>query len=618
MENERAPDRRTLIAWVSVGVSLAAFWAAASAAHWFIDSPFLMLPVDAASTAQSSRVLTGTEWLLTQTALLFVLPAIAAAAYALRGRDSPLSKIAQFLQGDPRVVPALMATIAIAGAAFVGYALIAHTELLDDERSYMFQAELLRHGKFSEPGLPHAFRNQMILVDPVHTSKYPPGNALLLVVGMLVHAPYLIHPLLAGVLVIAVHSFVKDAFGEKQAHLAAGLAALSPFVWAIHGTVLAFGAAGAAVALLLAGVMRHDRTASVRSGVLAGAALGFLAIVRPFDAAILGGPLALWSILRAKKRMRTVALIALGVGFFIWLIPVQNHAVTGSYTKMVYTLDHENPMHLGFTRPFAGPYVHSLGGGVIVVSTVLLRLDGWLIGLPGALLVAVVGLLQRDTGAKLLRWLVALFVVCFLIIPAPGTWDVGPTYGYVLAPILFAAIAHGIAAIVGYSGRFRAIAEWAVLAAVAAALVTITPLRLARVTELASAVRSPWEFIASSGIGNANVVVGPIWTRAAAGWGYGYPPDIPTGDDTHATLFLPLSRTEYAEAKPLLADQPTYLLGMDGQAFVRTGERHFTLTAFDPDKNWPKMPAAIVPPLGTTTARSATTASTPSAAATTP
>lgn len=588
MSEDGPTDRRAIAPWVVVAVAFAGFWAAASAAKWYIDAPFLMLPVDAPNAAQSSRVVTSVEWLLTQSAVLFVLPAIAFAAFALRGRERPLTKVDEFLAGDPRVVPALMASIAIAGAAFVGYALLSHTELLDDERSYLFQADLLRHGKFSEAALPHAFRNQMILVDPAHTSKYPPGNALLLALGMLVHAEYLIHPLLAGVLVLSVHAFVKDAFSEKQAHLAAGLAALSPFVWAIHGTVLSFGVAGTTVALALAGAARHDRTSSTVSALVCGGALGFLAIVRPFDAAVLGAPIALWCVLRSKTRVRTAGLVVVGAAMFVWLIPIQNHAVTGSYTKMLYSLDRENPMHLGFTKPFAGPYVHSLGGGIVVTSTVLLRLDGWLLGVPGALVVAAVGLLQKDTGAKLLRWLVGFFVVAFLVIPAPGTWDVGPTYGYVVAPILFAAIAHGIAALLRVAGRFRTVGEWAIFATIAAALVTVTPLRYARMTQLARAVREPWEFVASSGVGNANVVVPPIWARGAAGWGYGYPYEIETGEGTRAKLVFPLSRAEYDEIKPMLGNDPVYLLGMDRQAFAQTGERHFTLTPLDPNMDWPR------------------------------
>jgi hypothetical protein len=583
--------RSTLVPWLVVGLSLAAFWATAHAADWFIDRPFLMPPPDAPSAVASSRTLTPVENGLTLAALTFVLPAIAAAAFALRGRERPFVAIADFVRGDPRVVPALAATVAIAGAAFVGFALVGHTELLDDERSYLFQADLLRHGKFAEAGLPHAFRNQMVLVDPVHTSKYPPGNALLLALGMLVHAPGVVHPILAGVLVVALHAFVKDAFGEREAHLAAALAALSPFVWAIDGTVLAFGTAGTCVALLLAGVARHDRTGSTPSALVAGAALGFLALTRPFDAAAIGAPIALWCLLRSRSRVRTAALVGAGVLAFAWLIPVQNHAVTGSWTSMPYGLDHENPMKLGFTRPFAGPYVHSVGGGLFSTATLFARLDGWLVGIPGALLLAIAGMAQRDPGAKLLRWVTAIFAVAFLVIPGPGTWDVGPTYGFVIAPLLFAAMAHGAAALARFGASHRSAIEWGLLGAVAAAFVTVTPLRFARLTELASAIRSPWEAVASSGIGEANVVVPTIRGRMAAGWGYGYPPEIETSATTKAHLFFPLSRAEYDEALPLLPKVPVYVLVLDGPGFARTGERKFVLAPADPEQLFPKKPA---------------------------
>lgn len=595
--DDRQPTRRnTTVVLVAVVLGLLAFWGTAKSCGWFLDVPFVMRPSDTLNALESARFLTGPEALLTQCLALYVVPSALGAAWLLRGRARPFERIAGFLEGDPRVVPVLAATVAVIGAAFVGYALLDHTELLDDERSYLFQADLFAHGRTHGPGLPEAFRNQMLLVDPVQTSKYPPGNALLLALGVLLHAPHMVEPLLAGLLVLAVHAFVRDAYGERHAHLAAMLTALSPFTWAIFGTSLSFGPAAVAFALTIAGLARHEKTGSTTSSFVAGLGAGALFVIRPFDAAVLAAPALLFGARRAPKRSRFALASVLGVAALAWLIPWHNHAITGSYTVMPYTLDHANPMHLGFTRPFAGPYEHSLAGSAAVEATLLLRLDGWLLGFPGALLLAAVGLLRRDglPATALLRLLLATFLAAFVIVPAPGTWDVGPTYGYVLLPVLVPAATRGASWAFGAATRqgpaTRDVAEWALLALLAAGMLSATPLRFARLTLLAREIRAPWDFIASSGAGDVVVVVPRTRGRAAAGWGFGYPYEIDTSPSTKARLFIPLNRAEYDAGMKHLGATSALRLTVDEDAFFRTSERRFQLLPVDPEKLWPTAP----------------------------
>src|SRR5262245_33877545 len=186
---------------VVIALGLAAFWATATSCHFFLDEPFLMKPVDAPATLDSARFLTPQEALMVLCAALWVVPAIVATSLLLRRRPAPFERLAAWAGEDARAVPVIAAAVATAGAAFVAYALIDKAVILDDERSYLFQAELFARGQVALPALPAALRNQMFLVQPVFASKYPPGNALLLVPFVLVHAPYLAHPLLAAALV---------------------------------------------------------------------------------------------------------------------------------------------------------------------------------------------------------------------------------------------------------------------------------------------------------------------------------------------------------------------------------------------------------------------------------
>ncbi|MDD6132951.1 MAG: hypothetical protein PUB55_09405, partial [Bacteroidales bacterium] len=72
---------------------------------------------------------------------------------------------------------------------------------------------------------------------------YPPGLSVLLVPGALLGVPHLMPPLLGGALVSVTYAFVREAYGVRQALLAAALLAVSPFLWCNAGTVMSFAPA---------------------------------------------------------------------------------------------------------------------------------------------------------------------------------------------------------------------------------------------------------------------------------------------------------------------------------------------------------------------------------------
>jgi hypothetical protein len=572
--------------------ALGAFWATAKAVDWFSDAPYLMLPPHAPSTFESSRFITPHETALALVAALYVLPAAWLVAVAMRGSRGPMERLATALKGDDRTIPVLTAVLAIAGAAFVSYALIDKTELLDDERSYLFQAKLFTTGKISLPGLPAAFRNPMFIVHPVFASKYFPGNAAALALGVLVGAPHVIHPLLAGATTLAVYSFVNDAFGKRQAMLAAVLFAISPFVVCMDGTVMPFGLAAAGAAAMLAGISRATKTSRALPGLLGGLALGVLFVTRPFDAVVLGAPAGGWLVYaawRGRLPWAVVGSFALGFAALAWIVPWYDHALTGSAWKTGYALE-GNPIRLGFQRSFVGPYRHTPVQAGAVEASLLLRLDSWLWALPGGLVLVLVGVVRSDAAPldALLRASVASFLLGFVLVPAPGTWDVGPTYAFFVVPVLVALATRGVHRIwtLCEDRPRRAQLEWALTAFLALGLVTTTPLRLARIANLAAAIRAPWDFVAASRAGGAVIVVPPTGGRGAPGWGYGYPYEIKTADGKTSKLIRPLGRAEYDEAMAYLGAHDSLALEMNDRLLTVTKERGFLLVPFDPEKRW--------------------------------
>src|SRR3954465_8892188 len=73
--------------------------------------------------------------------------------------------------------------------------------VVSDELSYVLQARIFASGHWVAPAPPSeaGFQQLHVLVSPVLASKYPPGHPLLLAIGAIAGAVWLIPLLLAGV-----------------------------------------------------------------------------------------------------------------------------------------------------------------------------------------------------------------------------------------------------------------------------------------------------------------------------------------------------------------------------------------------------------------------------------
>jgi hypothetical protein len=72
--------------------------------------------------------------------------------------------------------------------------------IVSDEFSYVLQARIFASGHWVAPPPPseQAFQQSHVIVTPVLASKYPPGHALLLALGSVVGAVWLVPVILTG------------------------------------------------------------------------------------------------------------------------------------------------------------------------------------------------------------------------------------------------------------------------------------------------------------------------------------------------------------------------------------------------------------------------------------
>ncbi len=563
------------------------FWAVACAADYFVDAPFLYTTSEEwtqnliKSVARSIRPEEATLFIAS---LFGTLPAVLFLALQLRGRaPRPLRALEQFAARDSVHFVALFAALA-ALLAWLGFRFVlAGTALIDDERSYLFAARNLATGTFFREAMPAAFRNPMLLTAPAWISKYPPGFAALLTPGVLLGLPRLMPSLVCAWSIAGMFQLAKSLFGLRTAVLATVLWTFSPFQLAIHSTTMIFGTSGCLALWSAALVARAVLQREPRALVFAAALSALHVLVRPFDAGLV---LATASLVLAARYPRPEALrrlAILGAGFTLGLLGLGlfNLRLFGSALSSGYTVAGDYQFGF-FVRSLPGfAYEHTPVQALAHVIVAFARLDGWLVGVPGALLLATLTLIKPSRHERALLLGVAVHLLGYSLLASSGTFDVGPTYYYLVAPCyLLLAIRGGLRVQMVLARKQRNLVAWASLVVVPVAWLTVVPMKAMRLKELASAIDAPWAFLAESDLNQGLVIVPPFKKMHAAGYGLGYPYEVATRTGT-LRLIRPKSAQELADAaRALHYTGPVYRLDLDEAAFQSDGSRSYRLQEF--------------------------------------
>jgi hypothetical protein len=270
-------------------------------------------------------------------------------------------------------------------AAFGLSALVSRTVFeglphLEDEIAYLFQAKVFAAGHvvadIPEPS--RAFW-QPFVIDHRATGhrfgKYPPGWPMLLALGLLVGAPWLVNAAAAGAVVILTYQLGRDVYDQDVGVAAALLVALSPAVLLLSGTLMPHSSSLLLATLTLWASWRwRSDPARKRWPALIGAAVGLLLATRPTDGIAVGLPLAVWTAATIRTwegdrtsdaRRARISGLAVLVGTTLViaaLLPAFNAIATGDPLTNLYTMVWPYD-RLGFGSEF-GRGGHTLSKGL--------------------------------------------------------------------------------------------------------------------------------------------------------------------------------------------------------------------------------------------------------------
>ncbi len=481
----------------------------ALAPGWFLLLAALVMVFAAAvPTASVTRfagevVLAGTVMALAALTLVLAVRAMPRDALAaITGRCAPL------LADEPdsaagrwwaRRLPVFAALWVLVVTGLLAWFVWERMPHIDDSIAYLFQAKYLSLGRLwlPRPADPDSFGVAHLLVDgPRWYGKFFPGWPAVLALGVLVHLPWLVNPVLATISILLAHRLVRRHYGVGTAHAAVLLLAVSPWFLFMSASFMAHTASlfWLLVALVAIDAVR-DRGAHLL-GVVAGVALGMLFLTRPFDAAQVGPVAGLWALGRGPWRPRLARVVTIGVSaalvtglYFAYNALLTGHALTVPHhlwADQIFGPGHDN---LGFGPGRGVPMWSNMdplpGHGFLDVVlnanknffAINFELFGWAAGSLVLALLALqpAALRRRDL---LLLGIAAMVVIGHAFYWFPGGPDLGARYWYLTILTCVVLTVRGITVVAERLSVPRArVAAFAVLASVAA-LGTVLPWRI--------------------------------------------------------------------------------------------------------------------------------------------
>jgi hypothetical protein len=349
----------------------------------------------------------------------------------------------------------VVATLVAAWMAAVPLEGIPH---VTDEVSYTLQARLFAAGARTGPALPYPSMLSFPYWNGAGASfsPFPPGWPALLAAGEGLGLGWLVNPVLVGLLPLMAWLLGREWAGPRVADLAAVAAAVSPAVLVVAASHMSHTSVLVALAGLLVVVVRG------RDGAawwwIAGGAAAYGVLARPYDAALVGGPLLLLGLLRAPSMAARIPLLLLP-GLATALLLADNLALTGSllrfpmdaYFDQVVGDARAGCNRLGFGADVGcvatqGSFGHTPAKAAVNLWQSVRALDRMTLGMPLGGVAALAGLAMLK---RRLPWLI-------LVAVAGGYamyWSPGQAYGARFWQPMLAVLPVGVAVVAARVGR---------------------------------------------------------------------------------------------------------------------------------------------------------------------
>ncbi len=340
---------------------------------------------------------------------------------------------------------------------------------VNDEIAYHFQAKLFQSGRLyaTSPCGREFFDFPHVINNGKWYSIYPPGFPLLLVPGLVFHAPWLVNPVLAALAVFLFFLLGTEVYGRPVGLLAALLAAISPWFLLMSSTMMSHTSSLFFNTLFLLFLFRFLRRPSLGLGLAAGASWGIAFLIRPLNALFFSLVFLLYFVFRLLKspgkRARRNALALLVVAFaFVGLLLLYNTLTNGAPFRMGYMVRYGPSYSVIFGRAATLDSDFTPLAGAVQMADNLRALNSDLFGWPISSFLAMLPLLwlARINPKDRKMDLLLLSGIGCLVIAFSFFWGafvfIGARMLFDALPLFLLLSARGITEIPGLVGRISA------------------------------------------------------------------------------------------------------------------------------------------------------------------
>jgi hypothetical protein len=387
-----------------------------------------------------------------------ILVAIGAAVIAWLPQSSLRALPERCAQLLTRPSPAAFAAVIGVGTIVLclAAALYAYTlhAIAADELAQLWHAKILASGRLSLPADPNPefFAIDNVIDTGRWYSQFPIGGPAVLALGVLIGAPWLVNPLLAGATSVAIYHFARNAYGEVEGRAITALFAVTPVFLLMSGSHMNHVPTLFLMSVAMAGLVELDRDTPRIQPLVVTAIIGFtigaMATIRPLDAAVAAvvtGAFQVTLMARGRLRLQELAMQAATGTLAVVPLLYANWATTGSALRFGYNVmwgaAHQIGFHVDPTGAEHTP-TRALAYAVRYVNDLNLFVEAWPV--PGLVFAMATLLMLR----RVTRWdafLLGLFwtqVFAYALYWHRGQF-IGPRFLYTALPAIVVFIARG-------------------------------------------------------------------------------------------------------------------------------------------------------------------------------
>ena len=274
-----------------------------------------------------------------------------------------------------------------------------HIPHVNDEIDNLFQAKIFKSGRLYVPSpcakesfdFPHMINNGKWY------SHYTPGYPFLLLLGLLVQAPWLINPLLAALSIILFYFLGKEIFNSKVGILASVLGAVSIWFLVMSSTMMSHTSCLFFTSLFLLFLFRSIKNPSITNGLFAGLGWGMAFLIRPYNIVLISIPfLIYYAVILSKdlrKRLKNAVAFGLIIIISLSILMVYNQITNDHPLLMGYIVCHGPDHGIGLGRKGYTEIPHTPFLGAFKIGESLESINNYLFGWPLSSFLAILPLL---------------------------------------------------------------------------------------------------------------------------------------------------------------------------------------------------------------------------------